>query len=104
MPQAFNCLDQTWPRAGPEGGMNHDPMHFREGLLQGGVLKNGVRKGGRCFLCMIEYQKIRPVPEQPFHRQRAIVILENLCRQIRSEEHTSELQSRPHLVCRLLLE
>src|SRR5207344_3565599 len=25
-----------------------------------------------------------------------------LCR--RSEEHTSELQSRPHLVCRLLLE
>src|SRR3989442_5055713 len=24
--------------------------------------------------------------------------------QIRSEEHTSELQSRPHLVCRLLLE
>src|SRR3989442_11782339 len=25
-------------------------------------------------------------------------------RQQRSEEHTSELQSRPHLVCRLLLE
>src|SRR5690554_7281217 len=25
-------------------------------------------------------------------------------RLIRSEEHTSELQSRPHLVCRLLLE
>src|SRR3989442_9917304 len=24
--------------------------------------------------------------------------------QVRSEEHTSELQSRPHLVCRLLLE
>src|SRR5690554_7199405 len=27
---------------------------------------------------------------------------EDLCQ--RSEEHTSELQSRPHLVCRLLLE
>src|SRR3989442_5942501 len=26
------------------------------------------------------------------------------CRMLRSEEHTSELQSRPHLVCRLLLE
>src|SRR3989442_9134774 len=25
-------------------------------------------------------------------------------RELRSEEHTSELQSRPHLVCRLLLE
>src|SRR5690554_955653 len=29
---------------------------------------------------------------------------ERLDRVIRSEEHTSELQSRPHLVCRLLLE
>src|SRR5690554_7550847 len=27
-----------------------------------------------------------------------------MARQMRSEEHTSELQSRPHLVCRLLLE
>src|SRR3989442_11317518 len=26
------------------------------------------------------------------------------CSHLRSEEHTSELQSRPHLVCRLLLE
>src|SRR5687768_18220741 len=26
------------------------------------------------------------------------------CRSVRSEEHTSELQSRLHLVCRLLLE
>src|SRR6266498_2915047 len=28
----------------------------------------------------------------------------NLTAPVRSEEHTSELQSRPHLVCRLLLE
>src|SRR5690554_7244295 len=27
-----------------------------------------------------------------------------ICKECRSEEHTSELQSRPHLVCRLLLE
>src|SRR3989442_11147027 len=27
-----------------------------------------------------------------------------VCALLRSEEHTSELQSRPHLVCRLLLE
>src|SRR3989442_8721598 len=27
-----------------------------------------------------------------------------ICERLRSEEHTSELQSRPHLVCRLLLE
>src|SRR5690554_7111492 len=29
---------------------------------------------------------------------------EGFLEDIRSEEHTSELQSRPHLVCRLLLE
>src|SRR5690554_7514672 len=31
----------------------------------------------------------------------SITVLYNM---VRSEEHTSELQSRPHLVCRLLLE
>src|SRR5690554_7656086 len=30
--------------------------------------------------------------------------LRELSNKVRSEEHTSELQSRPHLVCRLLLE
>src|SRR5690554_7204464 len=33
-----------------------------------------------------------------------IVGSSRLSRHLRSEEHTSELQSRPHLVCRLLLE
>src|SRR5690554_7374805 len=32
------------------------------------------------------------------------VILSAVQPETRSEEHTSELQSRPHLVCRLLLE
>src|SRR3989442_10764547 len=30
--------------------------------------------------------------------------VERLTTRVRSEEHTSELQSRPHLVCRLLLQ
>src|SRR5690554_7785867 len=34
--------------------------------------------------------------------ERAVIPLEDA--DTRSEEHTSELQSRPHLVCRLLLE
>src|SRR5690554_7370714 len=32
------------------------------------------------------------------------IVLKHLISNKRSEEHTSELQSRPHLVCRLLLE
>src|SRR5690554_7782101 len=43
-----------------------------------------------------------------FAHNRALVEevedLEDRARRRRSEEHTSELQSRPHLVCRLLLE
>src|SRR5436305_10259701 len=31
-------------------------------------------------------------------------LMEQAAGDLRSEEHTSELQSRPHLVCRLLLE
>src|SRR3989442_2198780 len=38
------------------------------------------------------------------HRERAGVRLLLALGDARSEEHTSELQSRPHLVCRLLLE
>src|SRR5690625_1375480 len=33
----------------------------------------------------------------------SLVIVHNILFQLRSEEHTSELQSRGHLVCRLLL-
>src|SRR3989442_11215590 len=41
------------------------------------------------------------VPSSPNRPWRALKTQANLPR---SEEHTSELQSRPHLVCRLLLE
>src|SRR3712207_8297894 len=33
-----------------------------------------------------------------------LLAVERLCKVVRSEEHTSELQSRQYLVCRLLLE
>src|SRR2546422_6137114 len=33
-----------------------------------------------------------------------LLVLHRMGREVRSEEHTSELQSRLHLVCRLLLE
>ena len=41
----------------------------------------------------------RPVCPTPMGR-----LAPGICMDIRSEEHTSELQSRLHLVCRLLLE
>src|SRR3989442_8742754 len=49
-------------------------------------------------LAAAQYITARPTPR----RSLAIRLRDNEA--VRSEEHTSELQSRPHLVCRLLLE
>src|SRR5439155_13638306 len=55
-----------------------------------------------------------PAPPQPVRMPLEVVLPEKIkitfcprlaiCASTRSEEHTSELQSRGHLVCRLLLE
>src|SRR5436305_10822221 len=47
----------------------------------------------------------RPVVDRPLSGPLRGAGQGQECRELlRSEEHTSELQSRPHLVCRLLLE
>src|SRR3989442_3471990 len=52
------------------------------------------------FSGLVNNKRSRPPPPDSPHRSPAAVSP----RYRRSEEHTSELQSRPHLVCRLLLE
>src|SRR2546422_3753082 len=47
------------------------------------------------------HEERRPPAELAFDFDMTAVLLDDL---VRSEEHTSELQSRLHLVCRLLLE
>src|SRR5690554_6978397 len=42
--------------------------------------------------------------KSPEYKMNRVAYHEAINRNKRSEEHTSELQSRPHLVCRLLLE
>src|SRR5690554_7617749 len=55
--------------------------------------------GARCERALHSYARGGPIRNAPFpvrtDRRQGLR---------RSEEHTSELQSRPHLVCRLLLE
>src|SRR3989442_9923233 len=45
-----------------------------------------------------------PIPQTPPAMHNLGLFDNEACESARSEEHTSELQSRPHLVCRLLLE
>src|SRR5439155_15552651 len=44
------------------------------------------------------------IDTQPADARNALGAIQATSREARSEEHTSELQSRGHLVCRLLLE
>src|SRR3989442_11325931 len=52
----------------------------------------------------IEVGRIEHVAGYPRYGIACVDLLALEPGHIRSEEHTSELQSRPHLVCRLLLE
>src|SRR3989442_4641718 len=57
---------------------------------------------------LFPYTTLFRSPRAQFQRTTAAVAVWRFARAVdrggRSEEHTSELQSRPHLVCRLLLE
>src|SRR5690554_552183 len=88
------------------------PPEFESTLVCGRI---GPGEGDMAYLA--EERGITPVfvPElgRELHPLRDLVTLVKLWRLMRrlkpdvvhrSEEHTSELQSRPHLVCRLLLE
>src|SRR5258708_15603758 len=55
---------------------------------------------------LFPYTNALPISDQrpPLHAAQPGEFLQNRARSPRSEEHTSELQSPDHLVCRLLLE
>src|SRR3712207_7738498 len=53
--------------------------------------------------------QVKPIPIAPRMRRshfpmHRVLVIESSSSEARSEEHTSELQSRQYLVCRLLLE
>src|SRR5690554_7587288 len=64
---------------------------------------NGVKKS-EASAYVLRNAKIIVGPDQII-KKGSLVVQEGKFKAVgRSEEHTSELQSRPHLVCRLLLE
>src|SRR3989442_9327754 len=65
-----------------------------------------VKNSSRLFLCVLPPRVSGVVSPSVLenHKVMCRLRIEHRSREGRSEEHTSELQSRPHLVCRLLLE
>src|SRR5690554_7182956 len=79
---------------------NKKPRHFCRGSFIGG-------EGGiRTLDTLLTYTHFPGVLLQPLgHLSNKLFQISYVVAHLRrSEEHTSELQSRPHLVCRLLLE
>src|SRR5690606_40015040 len=86
--------EQSQDRQGKNNAPRED-ARARKRMQDGRVVVQGSEKKGR------EYRKCNALPHAPlpcsrFRRKRRS--------RLRSEEHTSELQSRENLVCRLLLE
>src|SRR5688572_32577173 len=78
---------EVWARACSRGSCGRERMRRRARSARGG---GAVRSGGPGDRVGVEAAEHAPtVPQEP---------------RLRSEEHTSELQSQSNLVCRLLLE
>src|SRR2546429_176989 len=66
---------------------------------------NSVTRGMKSFACFMHPpQSCTASVQATAHRATRTPVDDAFCILLRSEEHTSELQSRLHLVCRLLLE
>src|SRR5690554_7337278 len=93
--------------AGPQPGLctswrpGADCRRARTNVTRGGRAMTYATSVVLLLLIMLLGSAFRVIREY----QRAVIFMLGRFHKVkRSEEHTSELQSRPHLVCRLLLE
>src|SRR5690625_6131420 len=82
---------------GPTNGDDHDPMSEMFRRMFGGNAPDPEEIQRAMQQFGAEGMPFDPSMMDP-------QMIQNIMGQFRSEEHTSELQSRGHLVCRLLLE
>src|SRR5207244_10154576 len=82
--------------------ISHHPLLF---FIFGEFLGRPIRQnhGKQAFAVLIQFLVIELGPDARSHKERDAAPAADIILQ-RSEEHTSELQSPDHLVCRLLLE
>src|SRR5207244_12574864 len=81
----------------------HDALPISDERVQGRLLQGDVTRAGEAPAAQREGpHRHRDLPAQG--REEPGLDRAHRRRELRSEEHTSELQSPDHLVCRLLLE
>src|SRR6266498_6110160 len=85
----YNALSAPRPLMANSAGVRFDALLSLMARLRG--------EGG----CPWDREQTR-ASLRPYLLEEAYEVLEAIDEGSRSEEHTSELQSRPHLVCRLL--
>src|SRR3712207_6930252 len=76
------------------------PMDQKKYILDRLMIRRA-KKGKKGLVYLVDYKTGGKDPKQLENYEQ---ILRELFKKERSEEHTSELQSRQYLVCRLLLE
>src|SRR5690625_6265536 len=74
-----------------------DPNEVKHVIFTPEFKISNINIDGKNYRCIVREIQFHPVTDEISH-------IDFLALQDRSEEHTSELQSRGHLVCRLLLE
>src|SRR5690625_6559787 len=95
----------VWWYGCPSG--NFDPIR-KEVVMRGATRSGSGKRNGRWRAlpsALLAVQLAVPLSAiQGAHAESATPVGQQMGSKYRSEEHTSELQSRGHLVCRLLLE
>src|SRR5690554_7399255 len=76
---------------------------FRSKAAKSAVCKINIDSDGRLAMTAAVRKVLAENPGE-FDPRKYLGPARDTLKALRSEEHTSELQSRPHLVCRLLLE
>src|SRR5690554_3230502 len=93
--ESMQGIDVLINNAGVASGGWFEDLSLEDWDWQISINLMGVVKGCKAFMSLLLAQQGRIIN---------IASMAALMQAPRSEEHTSELQSRPHLVCRLLLE
>src|SRR5258708_20675754 len=99
-----SCVESPWGRLAPEL-LPYEWFRSDDGRAANGNGKGeaGGRRGRNLLVLWVDEEAVLRQPLRGIERIVELLAVGGVACPSRSEEHTSELQSPDHLVCRLLL-